>query len=510
MRWRMALCLVLALCLAPPTEGRKKDKKKAHRGTHDAVPAATPAPKNLCDIREPGVTVYCHCNGVTEVDNATDATCWIFNGEKDANDPVWDYFATQRSLEILKLSPRPDGRLLAVPTRALSQLPNLKKIEVQYGALGQLPPFAFANITQLKEISLSRSQITSLSPKALYMLPQLEQLNMDDNRLSELRRDCLQLPQLQMLFLARNNLSLLHDRALSQLPRLEELELPKNQLSVLTRETFAGLKSLRRLDLQMNRLTVLGERTFAELPMLEDLELDENDIQMIDPRAFVGLVHLRRLSLSSNRLKELPPDVLIPVHRLRALDLRDNSLTSLSFGAARPMLPALRGSATADGIQHAALHLDGNNLQCDCRLSWMYTLHNETTNDQVRNALEELTCILAEPLPFLDGDSSLMADDLGTEEPDFVRDAPSLAGGNNDAEDEYDEGLRKHLFQIPANLLPCPEEHSGKKQESSRTNMVDYEFGLELNAKMAAGRATPTIAAAILCAAIAAFLALGT
>ncbi|GLH16958.1 Uncharacterized protein GBIM_21652, partial [Gryllus bimaculatus] len=86
-----------------------------------------------------------------EVDNATEATCWIFNGEKDAEDPVWSYLGSQSNLERLKLSARPDGRLKAMPARSLRLLPKLRALEVQYGVLGELPPYALANLSQLTE-----------------------------------------------------------------------------------------------------------------------------------------------------------------------------------------------------------------------------------------------------------------------------------------------------------------------------------------------------------------------
>ncbi|KAK7865267.1 hypothetical protein R5R35_012564 [Gryllus longicercus] len=149
----------------------------------------------------------------------------------------------------------------------------------------------------------------------------------------------------------------------------------------------------------------------------------------------------------------------------------------------------------------------------------MYTLRNETTNEQVRNALEELTCILTEPLLYLEGSSTLASDDLGTEEPEFVKDAPAPVA-NPASDEEYDEDEsgspspsepRKHLFDIPPSLLPCPEELTGSARGTARPNTVeDYEFGLELNAKMSAGPAARALSAAILCVASAILLALGT
>ncbi|KAJ1528517.1 hypothetical protein ONE63_006924 [Megalurothrips usitatus] len=41
----------------------------------------------------------------------------------------------------------------------------------------------------------------------------------------------------------------------------------------------------------------------------------------------------------------------------------------------------------------------GNRFVCDCRLSWIYQLRNETPNEQIRAALDDTSCVLdgAEP-----------------------------------------------------------------------------------------------------------------
>lgn len=42
--------------------------------------------------------------------------------------------------------------------------------------------------------------------------------------------------------------------------------------------------------------------------------------------------------------------------------------------------------------------ISGNNLICDCKLTWIWGLRNETKNRKLRDALEELTCFLEEKI----------------------------------------------------------------------------------------------------------------
>ncbi|XP_067012002.2 connectin [Anabrus simplex] len=472
--------------------GRKeKDKKKTHKGHDNTI--------NLCDIRETGINVFCYCNS-QEIQNATESTCWIFNGEKPPDHAVWDYFVTQTKLQKLKFNIRPDGKLQFVPTKALSHLRELTTFDIQYASIHEIPPYAFGNLSSLTEINLSRNQIVVLKSYSFSRLPKLSVITLDENRIAELHRDVFVLPQLTKLYIARNNLSILHDRAFSHLHRLEELELNGNQLTVVTRETFSGLKSLKRLDLYLNHLSMLGDFTFSEMPSLDELELGENDIQFISDRAFDGLKKLTKLNLGENKLHSLGNDLFAPVPNIHLLDLRENQLTTLTFDTVNPLMENLKNITTT-------LYIEGNRFTCDCRLSWMYQLRNETPNEQVRNALEELTCILKEPLDY---EASPTADTT-TESTvrDFVRDEPDedLSYDDEDTLPEDDEtatslpDYRRHLFQIPPQMLPCPEElHAAQDTTEQPYLTSDYGYGHEMVAKTSSASSMAGSAAILLLA----------
>jgi hypothetical protein len=99
----------------------------------------------------------------------------------------------------------------------------------------------------------------------------------------------------------------------------------------------------------------------------------------------------------------------------------------------------------------------------------MYQLRNETPSEQIRNSLEELTCRLGSEAPdYQDHDANDSIDD--TTEPTDINSrgyGEELFGGRGfhsdgprgqpDASTPEPTTL-KHLFDIPQEQLPCPED----------------------------------------------------
>lgn len=98
----------------------------------------------------------------------------------------------------------------------------------------------------------------------------------------------------------------------------------------------------------------------------------------------------------------------------------------------------------------------GNQFPCDCHLSWMYSLRNETPNKEVKGVLEELTCIVNEDLVTNDEpavSSSEQQDDQ------FAANGVEYEEGDVEYEELPDEEgpPRRRIFDIPIEMLPCPE-----------------------------------------------------
>ena len=131
--------------------------------------------------------------------------------------------------------------------------------------------------------------------------------------------------------------------------------------------------------------------------------------------------------------------------------------------------------------------MTGNSFKCDCRLSWMYLLRNETPSEQIRNSLEELTCRLGSEVPdYLDHDANVSMEDAT--EPPHINSrgyGEDLYGGRGyesdgrrgqpDASTSEPSNL-KHLFDIPQDQLPCPEDLQ-LEPDSTFPFQFNSEFG---------------------------------
>jgi hypothetical protein len=98
----------------------------------------------------------------------------------------------------------------------------------------------------------------------------------------------------------------------------------------------------------------------------------------------------------------------------------------------------------------------------------MYLLRNETPSEQIRNSLDELTCRLGAEVPeYLDHDANDSVDDI-TEPPHInSRGYGEDLGGRGYESDgrrgqseasTSEPSYLKHLFDIPQDQLPCPED----------------------------------------------------
>ncbi|KAG6458996.1 hypothetical protein O3G_MSEX011153 [Manduca sexta] len=131
---------------------------------------------------------------------------------------------------------------------------------------------------------------------------------------------------------------------------------------------------------------MIGDLTFTELWNLNELLLDNNELKYLDERAFDGLALLQKLSMTGNKLKSINEGLLEGVRGLELLDLRNNELEYFTYETVKPILENLK-------MKTSVLYLSGNKLTCDCRISWIQVLRNETKSDPLKLALDEVTCL---------------------------------------------------------------------------------------------------------------------
>lgn len=137
--------------------------------------------------------------------------------------------------------------------------------------------------------------------------------------------------------------------------------------------------------------------------------------------------------------------------------------------------------------------ISGNPLSCNCRLSWIYVLRNETKDTTLKHALEKVSCIV-------ETISERHSNNQDNEDNDNANvlsdDSYDYYDKNEDYEVNKQKTAAKKLIDIPLETLPCPKEIM-QSIEESYGHPVQNE--IRLKAFSAAGRIAPnSILAAIL------------
>ncbi|RVE46822.1 hypothetical protein evm_008530 [Chilo suppressalis] len=478
--------LLLALALTSVqisyTESRLNEKRrdKTERRYH-----ATQLKDNICETTDRESKVHCYCEN-TEVKTATRADCWVFNGGIDESNPIWSSFSSQPYLERLTFNVRSDGALKFIPMQVIHRLKRLQKLYIHYATLSKIEKKTFSNMSTVREITLMNNKITELDFSSFTNLPALVNLTIKENKVTEIQRDVfVDLPSLRCLDLSFNSINLAHDGCFEHLTVLNDLILEANSITILTRDTFRGLANLTRLDLRSNKLSMIGDLTFTELWNLNELLLDNNELKYLSERAFDGLVLLQKLSMTGNKLKSINEGLLEGVRGLDLLDLRNNEIEFFSYENVKPIIENLK-------MKTSVLYLSGNNLSCDCRLSWIQSLKNETKSEVLRTALDDVTCI-----PMVSGKSERISNDVTQYEIkesknifEVVTSSDLLQQDANDGEfyEETNQSLKSDptvqplvreqvtVIDMPVDSLPCPSELTQNKEDSLMLSSKDENY----------------------------------
>uniref|UniRef100_A0AAG5CN69 Reticulon/nogo receptor n=1 Tax=Anopheles atroparvus TaxID=41427 RepID=A0AAG5CN69_ANOAO len=448
------LMLVLLATVPYTTVARSFEKQTLRKGKSAQIMASAPTITtplmDLCS-EDINMKLACHCSPESHA-KAQKASCSIFDGELPRKDYNWLAFHTQTELEHLKFTVRKSGNLTYIPSDVIATLLKLRTLTIEYGIISDIYPFAFGNLTELRVVNLPNNQIVTLHANAFAHHRSLEELMLENNYIKKIDRDAfVDVPKLIKLNLANNSIVNLHDNGFEELTKLEELRLESNQIAVLAREYFKGLENLKILKLSYNDVEYLGAFVFADLWSLQMLFLDSNRIEKIDERAFDGLTSLNYLHLENNRITTIDVATFTSVSALLLLNLDSNHLTTMTYGHIVPLMDNLVNSS-------ALLSLRDNRLICDCRLSWMYDVNERTRNEELRESLKSIDCIMG--LPSEEPTRSPLASsyDFGQldEDGDYIDDSAS----ENDALAK-EAPQTVNVLKLGREELPCPEELAG-------------------------------------------------
>ncbi|KAL0879036.1 hypothetical protein ABMA27_004003 [Loxostege sticticalis] len=474
--------LLLALALTSVqisyTESRLNEKRrdKTERRFH-----GTQIKDNICEISDRESKVHCYCES-TEVKTATRADCWVFNGGIDETDPIWSSFSSQPHLERLTFNVRSDGALKFIPLQVIHRMKRLQKLYIHYATLEKIEKRTFSNMSTVREITLMNNKITALDFSAFTNLPSLVNLTIKENKVTEIQRDVfVDLPSLRYLDLSFNSINLAHDGCFEHLTILNDLILEANSITILTRDTFRGLANLTRLDLRSNKLAMIGDLTFTELWNLNELLLDNNELKFLSERAFDGLVLLQKLSMTGNKLKAINEGLLEGVRGLELLDLRNNEIEYFTYENVKPIIENLK-------MKTSVLYLSGNKLSCDCRLSWIQMLKNETKSEILRAALDDITCVLDSKVDRTANDvadfevkapKSFYEVVTSSDVPQAINDEAFYEETNMAIKEPTVQPVvvnQVSIVDMPIETLPCPSELSQNREDSLMLSSKDESY----------------------------------
>lgn len=233
----------------------------------------------------------------------------------------------------------------------LSDLQNLRYVQVESESLLELSPTIFKNNPKLAKVHINgSSRLTKLEANLFVDLPKLDLINISYCALNLIHpRSFYRLPVLKELILMGNKFVDIDmiGRSIRDLPQLEVIRLDYNNIEHVVEEAFADLPSLKRIYLSNNRITEIHHGAFHRVPSLKTLDLNKNQIRKIHPESFLlpSGSGLEELLLTNNRIgyvKELR-SLLEALPRLIFLDMRHNYLEAIPYGA-------LRGHPTLEHI----------------------------------------------------------------------------------------------------------------------------------------------------------------
>ncbi|XP_071810378.1 uncharacterized protein [Asterias amurensis] len=213
---------------------------------------------------------------------------------------------------------------------------NVEFLNADTNLLANLSSTTLSGFVDLTELHVANNRLLFISPNALSQLSMLQSLYLDDNDLTSLFGG---------VFFNQSNLF--------------ELSITNNRLTMLHPDYFMGLLSLKRLYLAGNQLTSVNSQMFQLVPDILTLDLSQNELQQVDLQdcAFINLTNLQDLSLAHNLIHDVET-ILGFCDYLQVLDLSYNLIQVVPGDSLSGRNRAL-----------SKLELEGNPLQCDCRLT---------------------------------------------------------------------------------------------------------------------------------------------
>ena len=230
---------------------------------------------------------------------------------------------------------------------ALSRLPNLKRLKIDYNRIGALSYEILRSVKGLEELSLAYNIIREIPQGTFKDLKDLKILNLYGNQIAEVNMETFLGVEnsLEYMDLGYN---IIDDISKISYPKLRFLNLEKNLIRNIS-NVFNLLTSLQVLNLGENMIDQLPAGVFRSMTNLLHVNLYKNKIGQLQPGVFEN-AYLTKVNMSGNLLTDIDTQSFYDLEILEVVDLSDNQISTIKNGA-------------FDRIPHLkTLHLQKNKL----------------------------------------------------------------------------------------------------------------------------------------------------
>ena len=208
------------------------------------------------------------------------------------------------------------------------QLSHLTTFDANDNLISKLDEGLFSTNNMLNRVYLASNRLTSFCPTN-GSRSSITFLRLDDNRIEELRPDCMrQMPLLATLSANDNSLCRLSDDLFDELHHLKSLYLKHNNLQDFCPH-YTHDSPIRILHLNFNNITSLRSDCFSRMFNLLHFEATNNAVFYISDGVFDGLDQLQYVNLSNNRINAICSNIATE-SAIAVLDLSLNLIANLN------------------------------------------------------------------------------------------------------------------------------------------------------------------------------------
>ena len=278
-------------------------------------------------------------------------------------------FAGMNHLEVLDLR---NNDIVYLPDGICANLSQLKYLDLDNNNISDLSRIC-TNLPRLIQLSLRHNALTTLCPMDCFSgMDYLEVLDLRDNEISQLPNGIFaNLSQLKYLYLDNNKIS--DPKGIcTNLPLLQSLRLRNNQISEIPQDCFQHFKKLENLDISCNRVSYLSTKLITPLILIKYINASSNILKSMNydqttpsnafssHPSFNSLSYIRWMDISRNQLSILDAWILLIAQTCDGcvVDFSYNNITNFT----KLHRPSTGRNFNNESPHSITLHLEGNNI----------------------------------------------------------------------------------------------------------------------------------------------------